>query len=187
MTTTVVQTWFMVTVVLLSWCGSVTAQLPIEYEVEYPPLYRGLDSQGGMPEPQMPNPVFFFEEKVNWPALRIEQPRTAWEYAQRGIHRQDNLEDIDGAKADYEQSEAMNRRILIVQARLGVIALLEGRFDDAITHLDFVLEEAPFHEGVHLKLGEAYEDRFEITNNPEDLRKAEEEFKAELQLAPTVK
>jgi len=153
------------------------AQLPVEYNVDYEPLYRGLDSQGGQPAVQSPNPVFFFEAKVNWPALKIDQPRTAWEYAQRGMYRQDALGDVAGAKADYEESERLNRRILIVQARLGVMALQEGRADDAIRHLDHVVEEAPFHEGVHLKLAEAYEQKG-------DPVKAEEAYKKELALVP---
>jgi tetratricopeptide (TPR) repeat protein len=166
------------TAVVMAWCGGASAQLPVEYEARYDdPLYGGIGSQGALPQPQPSNPVFFFEERVNWPALNIEQPRTAWEYAQRGIYRQDSLEDREGAKADYEQSALMDDRILIVQARLGVIALLDNRPDEAIEHFEHVAEEAPFHEGVHLKLAEAYEQQ----NN---LVKAEEAFKRELALAP---
>lgn len=153
------------------------AQLPVEYDVDYDPLYRGLDSQGGQPAAQSPNPVFFFEAKVNWPALKVAEPRTAWEYAQRGMYRQDDLGDLEAAKADYEKSEQMNDRILIVQARLGVIALQEGRPDDALRHLEHVAEEAPFHEGVHLKLAEAYEQKGELV-------KAEAAYKKELRLVP---
>lgn len=137
--------------VLMSGYHYASAQLPVEYDPDYDPLYRGLDSQGGQPATQSPNPVFFFEEKVNWPALNIDEPRTAWEYAQRGIYRQDALEDREAAKADYARSEQMNPRILVVQARLGVIALIEERYNDAIRYLEHVVEEAPFHEGTHLK------------------------------------
>lgn len=165
------------TMVLLAGYRDASAQVPVEHEVEYGPLYRGLDSQGGQPSVQSPNPVFFFEEKVNWPALNIDEPRTAWEYAQRGVYRQDTLEDLEAAKADYARSEQMNSRILIAQARLGTIALLEGRPDDAITHLEYVAEEAPFHEGVYIKLAEAYEQKG-------DLVKAEEEYRKELVLVP---
>ncbi|MDH3601195.1 MAG: hypothetical protein OEU26_16365 [Candidatus Tectomicrobia bacterium] len=183
MRTTIMKSLIIATAVVMAWYGGVMAQSPIqpiqeEYEALYDdPLYRGLDSQGALPQLQSPNPVFFFEEKVNWPALNIAQPRTAWEYAQRGIYRQDSLNDLGGAKADYQQSEQMNARILIVQARLGVIALLENRPDDAILHLEHVAEEAPFHEGVHLKLAEAYEQK-------NDLVRAEAEFRRELALAP---
>jgi tetratricopeptide (TPR) repeat protein len=167
-----------VTAIAIAWCGGASAQLPIEYEAQYDdPLYSGIGSQGALPQLQSPNPVFFFEAKVNWPALNIEQPRTAWEYAQRGIYRQDSLDDLEGAKADYQQSELMNDRILIVQARLGVIDLLENRPDDAMRHLEHVAEEAPYHEGVHLKLAEAYEQK-------NDLVRAEVEFRRELEVAP---
>jgi tetratricopeptide (TPR) repeat protein len=178
MRTTITKCLSIVTAVVIAWCGGASAQLPIEYEAQYDdPLYSGIGSQGALPQLQSRNPVFFFEAKVNWPALNIEQPRTAWEYAQRGIYRQDSLDDLEGAKADYQQSELMNDRILIVQARLGVIALLENRPDDAMRHLKHVAEEAPFHEGVHLKLAEAYEQK-------NDLVRAEEAFRRELELAP---
>lgn len=180
MCTTIPKSLLIVTAAVMAWCGGVMAQSTIqeEYEARYDePLYRGLDSQGALPQMQSPNPVFFFEERVNWPALNIEQPRTAWEYAQRGIYRQDHLEDLEAAKADYQQSEQMNDRILIVQARLGVIALLENQPDEAIEHLEHVAEEAPFHEGVYLKLGEAYKQK-------NDLVRAEQEFRRELELAP---
>ena len=179
MRTTITQCLSIATAVAIAWCGGASAQSPMDtYEAQYDdPLYSGIGSQGALPQQQSPNPVFFFEEKVNWPALNIEQPRTAWEYAQRGIYRQDSLDDLEGAKADYQQSEQMNDRILIVQARLGVIALLENRPDDAIMHLEHVVEEAPYHEGVHLKLAQAYRQK-------NDLVKAEEELKKELELAP---
>ncbi len=167
----------LITGVLLTGSSPVMGQTQAAYEVDYDPLYRGLDSQGGQPVTQGPNPVFFFEEKVNWPALKIDQPRTAWEYAQRGIYHQDERRDLAGAKADYFQSEQMNPRILIVQARLGVIALQEGRYDDALRHLEHVVEEAPFHEGVHLKLARVYERKGDLLN-------AEAAYQKELELVP---
>lgn len=51
---------------------------------------------------------FYFEGRIDWNLLNITQPSTAWEYAQRGIHRQDDLEDYTDAIADYQQSIAMN-------------------------------------------------------------------------------
>jgi hypothetical protein len=111
MTTTITTCLSIATAVVIAWCGGVSAQLPIEYEARYDdPLHSGIGSQGALPQLQSPNPVFFFEAKVNWPALNIEQPRTAWEYAQRGIYRQDSLNDLEGAKADYQQSEQMDAR-----------------------------------------------------------------------------
>ncbi len=80
-------TTMILAVVVMSWCSRAIADTSETYTVEYDPLYAGLDSQGGLPAPQSPNPLFFFEEKVHWPSLRIAQPRTAWEYAPRGIYR----------------------------------------------------------------------------------------------------
>ena len=44
---------------------------------------------------------FYFEGKIDYELLRIDQPATAWEYMQRGIHRQDDLEDYRAAVEDY--------------------------------------------------------------------------------------
>ena len=54
-----------------------------------------------------PNP-FYFEGKIDWNLLGISQPENAWDYLQRGMHRQDDLEDIPGAISDYRTSLSMN-------------------------------------------------------------------------------
>jgi tetratricopeptide (TPR) repeat protein len=59
--------------------------------------------------PNYPNRnPFYFEGKVDFEKLGITSPANAWEYAQRGIYRQDDLEDIAGAMADYRESLALN-------------------------------------------------------------------------------
>ena len=59
--------------------------------------------------PHYPNRnPFYFEGKIDYEKLGIASPGNAWEYAQRGIHRQDDLEDIAGAMADYRESLALN-------------------------------------------------------------------------------
>jgi tetratricopeptide (TPR) repeat protein len=176
---------------------------------QYDPLYAGIGSQAGEPAEQKPDPTFFFEERVNWPALQKQipggEPRTAWEYAQRGMYKQDELEDVAAAVADYQTSESMNPRIQIVQARLAVIALKDAehleelgqyqqavtRLDEAIGRLDHILEESPFHQSLHYLLGEAYEAKHtaldqlgDASGSAEALAKAEEEFQQELELAP---
>lgn len=132
-------------------------QVPPEAR-QYGPLHKGIGSQGGQPKDQTdPDPTFFFEERVNWPALQRHipggEPRTAWEYAQRGMYKQDELaygavdpadreHYMEEAIADYNKSEELSRkaqveedgqpaeehhpRILIVQARLAVIEFKEG-------------------------------------------------------------
>jgi tetratricopeptide (TPR) repeat protein len=51
---------------------------------------------------------FYFEGKITWDKLGITTPSNAWEFMQRGIHLQDDLEDLDGAKADYVRALASN-------------------------------------------------------------------------------
>jgi tetratricopeptide (TPR) repeat protein len=51
---------------------------------------------------------FYFEGRIDWDLLKIDQPSNAWEYAQRGIHRQDDLEDFQGAIDDYRKALSMN-------------------------------------------------------------------------------
>jgi tetratricopeptide (TPR) repeat protein len=181
------------------------------------PLHAGIGSQGGQPDRQSPDPTFYFEERVNWPALVRQipgcenvspadcQPRSAWEYAPRGIYKQDELETMEAAVEDYRKSEETTTRIQIVQARLGVIEKREARereesgdyagavehAEAAIEHFDHILEEAPFHQGVPFLLAEANEIKYKglkglgrATEAAAALEKAEEEFERELTLAP---
>ena len=69
--------------------------------------YKPGDFQNGNPNYPVRNP-FYFEGRVDWDLLQIAQPSNAWEYAQRGIHYQDDLGDTQKAIADYRQSIAMN-------------------------------------------------------------------------------
>ena len=178
-----------------------------DVRISYPELYSGIGSQGARPLPQNRNPVLFFEERANWPALGIAQPRTAWEYAQRGIYRQDERENdpgsLEAAVADYlKAEEESNGRILIVESRLAYISLQEGErraenndetgamqcFDEAIERFCRVLEEAPFHQGVHFERGEALKDKFDITTDQMTrqslFNQARQSFQCELELAP---
>ena len=51
---------------------------------------------------------FYFEGKIDYEKLGIVSPANAWEYMQRGIHRQDVLEDRTGAIEDYQESIRLN-------------------------------------------------------------------------------
>src|ERR1700730_61406 len=51
---------------------------------------------------------FYFEGRIDWDLLKISQPSNAWEFAQRGIYKQDDLEDVPGAIEDYRKSISMN-------------------------------------------------------------------------------
>jgi tetratricopeptide (TPR) repeat protein len=69
--------------------------------------YKPGDFQSSNPNYPKRNP-FYFEGRIDWDLLKISTPVDAWEFAQRGIHKQDDLEDIPGAIADYRESLARN-------------------------------------------------------------------------------
>ena len=59
--------------------------------------------------PNYPHPdPFYLEGKIDWNLLGITQPQTTWDYLQRGMHYQDDLNNIPDAIADYQTSLAMN-------------------------------------------------------------------------------
>ncbi|MDQ6705007.1 MAG: hypothetical protein M3Z85_03460 [Acidobacteriota bacterium] len=63
--------------------------------------------QAANPHYPVRNP-FYFEGKIDYEKLGIDQPRNAWEFMQRGMHLQDDLEDLAGAVADYRESVRLN-------------------------------------------------------------------------------
>lgn len=165
-----------------------------------PPMYSGVDSQGARPRPQVPDPVLFFEAKAYWPSLGIDEPRTAWEHAQRGMYRQDDLEDVDGAMEDYLRALELNDHLLIAHARLGTIALNRGaelaqtgtsssaalaQLGEAVFRFQEVLAEQPHRQGMNLKIGDARRIRFRITGNPADADEAISAYRTELEAAPS--
>jgi hypothetical protein len=175
-------------VVSLWWSGKAVSQFRGQYE----PLYAGIDSPGAIPAPQDQNPRHFFEERVDWPLLNIAEPRTAWEYTQRGIHFQDDVGDVEAAMADYMRADALERGrscgpgiapvpgracLQILRARLANIYLERGEYARAIDELDFILEENPLAPGLHFELAEAY-----LGLGNQD--KAIEEFEHELETQP---
>jgi tetratricopeptide (TPR) repeat protein len=72
-----------------------------------PPYVPGVTYQTTNPNYPLPNP-FYFEGRIDWNLLKITTPTNAWEFAQRGIHEQDDLGDTAGAIADYQQSISLN-------------------------------------------------------------------------------
>jgi tetratricopeptide (TPR) repeat protein len=71
------------------------------------PYVPGVTYQTTNPNYPQPNP-FYFEGRIDWNLLKINTPSNAWEFAQRGIYKQDDLQDTAGAIQDYQQSIAMN-------------------------------------------------------------------------------
>ena len=72
-----------------------------------PPYVPGVTYQSTNPNYPLPNP-FYFEGRIDWNLLKITTPTNAWEFAQRGIYKQDDLGDTAGAIADYRQSISLN-------------------------------------------------------------------------------
>jgi tetratricopeptide (TPR) repeat protein len=89
--------------------GLLTAALPGWGQAQSTPApyTPGTTYQTANPAYHTRNP-FYFEGRVDWDLLKITTPSNAWEFAQRGIHEQDDLEDIPGAIADYQRSLSLN-------------------------------------------------------------------------------
>lgn len=51
---------------------------------------------------------FYFEGRVDWNLLKITTPSNPWEFVQRGIHYQDDLQDTADAIADFQTALAQN-------------------------------------------------------------------------------
>lgn len=71
------------------------------------PYVPGVTYQSDNPNYLNRNP-FYFEGRVDWNLLKITNPQTPWEYTQRAIHYQDDLQDIPDAISDYQTAISMN-------------------------------------------------------------------------------
>jgi len=71
------------------------------------PYVPGVTYQSDNPNYLNRNP-FFFEGRVDWNLLKITTPTTTWEFVQRGIHNQDDLQDNASAIADFQKAISMN-------------------------------------------------------------------------------
>ena len=160
-----------------------------------------------------PNP-FYFEGKVTWEYLNIATPKNFWEFLQRGIHKQDDLDDIPGAIADYQTALAgnslqngtcqlvtaatfVNGRLpstltpppcmFTVRLRLGFL-LHESDPDQAIKLFQEVIQIDPLRLDTNTLIGEAYKAKAEHTTDvaakEEALHNAIQAFEAELALSP---
>jgi tetratricopeptide (TPR) repeat protein len=173
------------------------------------PYVPGVTYQNGNPNYPLPNP-FFFEGRIDWNLLKITTPSNAWEFAERGIHKQDDLADIPGAIADYQQSVALNNTgnasCQIVTAplptsgtlspppcmftmRLRLAGLLrESAPQDAIALYQDVLKIDALRLGVHAAMAETYSGMAAAETDPAkaatDYNQAISEFQAELALSP---
>lgn len=155
---------------------------------------------------------FYFEGRVDWNLLKITNPSTPWEYTQRGIHYQDDLQDIPDAIADYQtainmnsltnstcqilttaaqvtQSPALNPPPCMFTPRLRLAYLmLETNPDVAISLYQQVLQIDALRLGINGFIGEAYENKAaaaaDQTSKNAFLQSAIAAYNAELALSP---
>src|SRR5215472_13058607 len=130
--------------------------------------------------PHYPNRnPFYFEGKIDYEKLGITSPSNAWEYMQRGIHRQDDQEDFAGAMQDYRESLSLNSLskgscqlvksvpaqdfgklnpppcMFTVRLRLGYLLMRETP-EEAIALFGEVLQIDPQRLEVNALMGDAY-------------------------------
>lgn len=175
--------------------------------------YQPGDFQTTNPNDPQPNP-FYFEGKIDWNLLNISQPSNAWEYMEEGIHKQDDLGDIQGATQDYETALSMNGLtngtcqvvtsatfvngalpsqltpppcIFTLRLRLGYL-LRETNPAQAISLFQEVLTIDPLKLGVNRLIGETYaveaQQTWDLTAQQQDYQNAVQAFQAELALSP---
>lgn len=172
--------------------------------------YKPGDFQNGNANYPTRNP-FYFEGRVDWDLLKITQPSNAWEYAQRGIHYQDDLNDNESAIADYQKSISMNSLEngtcqLVTAAAAGfgqkmdpppcmftVRLRLANLIEDpdpqsAIALFQEVLKIDPLRLGVNAMIGETYkkiaEHATEQSARAEAYHRSITAYQAELALSP---
>ena len=135
-------------------------------------------SQGPVPSDNPnylpPNPMYF-EGKITWDLLRIDQPKNPWEFMQRGLHRQDDLDDIKGAIEDYKEA-IKEPSLIIARTRLGVLLRHENP-QEATRLFREVLEIDPERLEINFLIGETFAEMGQY----EEALKA---FRAELELSP---
>jgi tetratricopeptide (TPR) repeat protein len=174
-----------------------------------PPYIPGVTYQTTNPNYPQPNP-FYFEGRIDWNLLRISTPSNAWEFAQRGIYKQDDLEDTAGAIQDYQQSIAMNGLTngtcqivtgtvptsgvlnpapCMFTVRLRLAGLLQKSApQQAIALYQEVVKIDPLKLGVHEAMAHTYAARAATekvqANSTSDYNHAISEYQAELALSP---
>lgn len=169
----------------------------------------GVTFQTTNPNYPLPNP-FYFEGRIDWNLLGITTPGNAWEFAQRGIYEQDDLDDPAGAIADYRQSISLNglgnRTCQIVTTpiptsgtlnpppcmftvRLRLAGLLrQSSPQEAIALYQEVTLIDPLRLGVHAAMAETYSKMAAAETDSAaaaaDYNQAIAQYQAELALSP---
>ena len=195
------------TLLLVAALGSAFAQAPTG------PYVPGATYQTDNPNYLNPNPLYF-EGKITWELLKIDQPSTFWEYLQRGIHYQDDLENITLALPDYEKALAGNNLqngtcqlitsatlvngalpatlnppacMFTIRLRLAYL-LRDSAPQRAISLFQEVLQIDPLRLDVNTMIGETYVGMANLAPTDADktaaLQNAVAAFRAELALSP---
>jgi len=175
--------------------------------------YTPGEFQSTNPNYPQPNP-FYFEGEIDWNLLGITQPQNAWDYLERGMHYQDDLDDIPDAINDYQTSLSMNNLqsgtcqivttstlvngnipsqlspppcMFTLRLRLGYL-LENTQPDTSIELFSEVLKIDPQKLGVNTLIGETYVIKAEQSTDPtvqqQDYAAAISAYQAELALSP---
>ncbi|GEM_PF-6248493 len=152
---------------------------------------------------------FYFEGKIQWELLGIDTPINEWEFLQRGIHKQDDLQDTAGAIADYQtalQTNSLSNNtcqivtqsappanltpppcMFTVRLRLGVL-LMQSNPTQALSLFQDVLKIDPLRLGVNSLIGETYQGQGDAATDPTKqaafYQQAIAAYQAELAMSP---
>jgi tetratricopeptide (TPR) repeat protein len=187
------------------------AELFAQTPVNPPGYVPGVTYQTENPNYFKPNP-FYFEGRIDWNLLGLDQPVNAWDYMQHGIYNQDDLQNTAAAIADYQTSLSMNSltngtcqivtSTVMIPAdgqlnpapcmftvRLRLAGLLKDQNpQQAISLYTEVLQIDPLRLSVHEHIAGIYEAMSEKASSATDmqslLQKAIVEYQAELALSP---
>jgi tetratricopeptide (TPR) repeat protein len=188
--------------------ATIAAEIVFGQGITSQPYVPGVTYQTANPNYPLPNP-FYFEGRIDWNLLKITTPTNAWEFAQRGIFKQDDLEDTAGAIQDYTEAIAMNGLTngtcqivttsvpasgvlnpppCMFTVRLRLAGLLrQSSPSQAIALYREVTLIDPLRLGVHEAIAETYADlaatETEATATA-DYNRAITEYQAELTLSP---
>ncbi len=195
---------------MLRFAAIIAAALPGLFGQTTAPYTPG-EFQAANPNYPARNP-FYFEGRIDWNLLKITLPNNAWEFAQRGIHEQDDLEDINSAIADYQTSVSMENLpkgtcqvitgtiptaipttvnpppcMFTVRLRLGNL-LRTSDPTTAVSLFNEVLTIDPLRLGVNALIGETYQSVAEAATDPTvkttNFALAVAAYQAELKLTP---
>lgn len=204
-----IKVMFPVVCALVFGSETVWAQTNTSDTTPTPGYVPGVTFQTTNPNYPIRNP-FYFEGRIDWNLLGITNPSNAWEFAQRGIHEQDDLLDITDAIQDYQTSVGMNNLtngtcqlittatglgtttnpppcMFTVRLRLGNL-LISTNPQSAIQLFQQVLAIDPLRLGVNGMIGQAYTNIATSSTDPTAIANAYNNaiaaYKAELALSP---